>query len=155
MKKTVRPTLIVTAWCALFAACVQPPPPVQTLPPGPIPAEVIGYATAQVQYRAAKASGNGDGVTHAENTFWGISQEILSRQDPRLVDAWEVCERYRMGPPHNQRDVRSTFEPQFVRDCVNIDRRYSAAASAIRRDLEARIAAEDLGTVAQAGTGRP
>ena len=74
MKKTVRPTLIVTAWCALFAACVQPPPPVRTLPPGPIPAEVIGYATAQVQYRAAKASGNGDGVTHAENTFWGISQ---------------------------------------------------------------------------------
>jgi len=155
MKKTVRPTLIVTAWCALFAACVQPPPPVQTLPPGPIPAEVIRYATAQVQYRAAKASGNGDGVTHAENTFWGISQEILSRQDPRLVDAWEVCERYRMGAPHNQRDVRSTFEPQFVRDCENIDLRYDAATGAIRRELDARVAGADRAIIAQAEFGRP
>jgi len=84
-----------------------------------------------------------------------ISQEILSRQDPRLVDAWEVCELYRVEGPHDQHDVRSTFEPQFVRDCVNIDRRYGAATSAIRRDLEARIATEDLATVAQAGTGRP
>ena len=155
MSNMICSTLIVAAAGALLAGCAQPPPPVQALPPGPTPAEVIDYSIAQAQYRTAKASGNGDAVTHAENTFWGISQEILSRQDPRLVDAWEVCERYRMGPPHNQRDVRSTFEPQFVRDCVNIDRRYSAAASAIRRDLEARIAAEDLGTVAQAGTGRP
>jgi hypothetical protein len=116
---------------------------------------VIDYATAEAQYRAAKASGNGDVVTHAENTFWSISQEILSRQDPGLVDAWEVCERYRVAAPHNQRDVRSTFEPQLVQDRVNIDRRYGAATSTIRRDLEARIAVEDLATVAQAETGRP
>jgi hypothetical protein len=155
MKKMLRPILFATAACALLAGCAQPPPPVQALPPGPTPPEVIDYATAQTQYRAAKASGNGDVVTHAENTFWGISQEILSRQDPGLVDAWEVCERYRVAMPHNQRDVRSTFEPQFVRDCGNIDRRYSAATSAIRRDLEARIAAVDLATVAQSEPERP
>ena len=155
MSNVIWSTLIVAAAGALLAGCAQPPPPVQALPPGPTPAEVIDCATAQAQYRAAKASGNGDVVTHAENTFWGISQEILSRQDPGLVHAWEVCERYRVVAPHNRRDVRSTFEPQFVRDCENIDRRYDAATSAIRRDLEARIAGADLATIAQAGTGRP
>jgi hypothetical protein len=116
---------------------------------------VIDYSIAQAQYRAAKASGNADVVAHAENTFWGISQEILSRQDPGLVDAWEVCERYRVPASHDQRDVRPTFEPQFVRDCVNIDRRYGAATSAIRRDLEAGIAGADRATIAQAESGRP
>jgi hypothetical protein len=155
MKKMFRAVLFASAGGALFTACAQPPPPVQALPPGPTPAEVIDYATAQTQYRAAKASGNGDVVTHAENTFWRISHEILSRQDPRLVDAWDVCERYRVAAPHNQRNVGSTFEPQFVRDCGDIDRRYDAATSVIRRDLEGRIAGADLTTVAQAGTGRP
>ena len=155
MKKTVRPILLATGACALFAACAQSPPPVQALPPGPTSAEVTDYAIAQAHYRAATTSGNSDVVTHAESTFWSISQEILSRQDPGLVDAWEVCERYRVAAPHNQRDVRSTFEPQFVRDCENIDWRYGAATSAIRRDLEARIAGADRATVAQAGTGRP
>jgi len=150
----VRPVLFAAA-CALFAACAQPPPPVQALPPGATSAEVTDYATAQAQYRAAKASGNSDVVMHAESKFWSISQEILSRQDPGLVDAWGVCERYRVAAPHNQRDVRSTFEAQFVRDCENIDRRYDAATSVIRRDLEARVAGADLATVAQAGTGRP
>ena len=154
MKKMVRATLFATAACALLTACAQPPPPVQALPPGATPEEVIDYATAEAQYRAAKDSGNEDVVTQAENTFWGISQEILSRQDPRLVDAWEVCERYRVAAPHNQRDVRSTFEPQFVRDCENIDRRYDTATSAIRRDLEAKIAGADRATVAQAESGR-
>jgi hypothetical protein len=116
---------------------------------------VIDYAIAQAQYRAAKASGNGDVVTHAENTFWGISQEILSRQDPGLVDAWEVCDRYRVATSQDQRDVRSTFDPQFVRDCQNIGRRHDAATSAIRRDLDARIASADRATVAQAESGRP
>ena len=155
MKKMLRPILFATATCALLAGCAQPPPPVQALPPGPTPAEVIDYTTAQAQYRAANASGNGDVVTHAENTFRGISQEILSRQDPGLVNAWEVCERYRVAAPHNQRDVRSTFESQVVRDCENIDRRYSAATSAIRRDLEVKIAAADLVTVAQSEPARP
>ena len=152
MKKMVRPIVLTAAACALLAGCAQPPPPVQALPPGATSAEVIDYAMAQAQYRAAKASGNGDVVTHAENTFQGISQEILSRQDPGLVDAWEVCERYRVEGSHDQRDVRSTFEPQFVRDCLNIDRRRDAATSVIRRDLEAQIADADLRTVAQAGT---
>jgi len=95
---------------------------------------VIDYSAAQAQYRAAKASGNGDVVMHAENTFRDISQEILSRQDPRLVEAWEVCERYRVSAPHDQHDMRMTSQPQFVRDCENIDRRYGAATSAIRRE---------------------
>jgi hypothetical protein len=155
MKKMVRAILFATAAGALLTACAQPPPPVQALPPGATPAEVTDYAIAQAQYRAAKASSDGDVVTQAENTFWGISQEILSRQDPGLVDAWEVCERYRVAAPHNQRDVRSTFEPQFVRDCGTIDRRYGAATSAIRRDLEARISGADRATVAQAESGRP
>jgi hypothetical protein len=152
--KTIRPILFTTAAGALITACAQPPPPVQALPPGPTPAEVIDYATAQAQYRAAKASGNADVVAQAENTFSGIFQEVLSRQDPGLADAWEVCERYRVAASHDQHDVRSTFEPPFVRDCENIDRRYDSATSAIRRDLEVRIATEDLATVAQAGTGR-
>ena len=106
MKKMLRPILFATPACALLAGCAQPPPAAQALRPGPTPAEVIDYATAQGQYRAAQISGNGDVVTHAENTFWGISREILSRQDPGLVDAWELCERYRVAAPHNQRDVR-------------------------------------------------
>jgi hypothetical protein len=153
MRNVICSTLIVAAAGALLAACAQPPPPVQALPPGATPAEVTDYAIAQAQYRAAKASGDSDVVTHAENTFWSISQEILSRQDPRLVAAWEVCERYRVAVRYNQRDVRSTFEPQFLRDCENIDRRYDAATSAISRDLEARIAAADLATVAEARSG--
>jgi hypothetical protein len=155
MKKMLRPPLFSAAACALLAGCEQSPPPVQAFPPGPTPAEVTDYAIAQAQYRAAETTGNSDVVTHAENTFWSISQEILARQDPRLVDAWEVCEQYRVAAPHNQRDVRSTFEPPFVRDCANIDRRYAAATTVIRHDLEAQIAGADLATVAQAGTGRP
>jgi len=91
----------------------------------------------------------------ATNTFANISQEILSRQDPGLFDAWVICERYRVAGPHDPRDGRSTFEPPFVRDCENIGRRYNQATIAIRRDLEARIAAADLSTVTQAGIGRP
>jgi hypothetical protein len=60
MSNVIWSTLIVAAAGALLAGCAQPPPPVQALPPGPTPAEVIDYATAQAQYRAAKASGNGD-----------------------------------------------------------------------------------------------
>jgi hypothetical protein len=155
MKKTVSPILFATAAWALLTACAQPPPPIQALPPGPSPAEVIDYATAQAQYRAAKASGDGDELTHAENTLWSISQEILSRQAPGLVDAWQVCERYRVAAPHDQRDARSTFEPPFVRDCQNIERGHDAATSVIRRDLDARIVSADRATIAQAESGRP
>jgi hypothetical protein len=47
MKKMLRPILFATATCALFSACVQPPPPVQALPPGATPEEVVDYATAR------------------------------------------------------------------------------------------------------------
>jgi hypothetical protein len=50
---------------------------------------------------------------------------------------------------------RSTFEPQVVRDCENIDRRYDAATGAIRRDLDARVAGADRAIIAQAEFGRP
>jgi hypothetical protein len=89
----------------------------------------------------------------AVNTFSSIPQEILSRQDPRLFEAWAVCERHRLAGPHDPHDVRSTFEPQFGRDCERIDWQYNQATSGIRRGLEARIAAADLVTVAPAGAG--
>ena len=40
-----------------------------------------------------------------------------------------------MAGPQDPPDVRSTFAPQFVRDCQHIDWRYTQATSAIRRDL--------------------
>jgi hypothetical protein len=116
---------------------------------------VVDYARAQAQYRSAQASGNDDLAMQAANTFSGIAQEILSRQDPRLFDARVVCERYRVAGPYDPRDVRSTFEPQFVQDCESIDWRYNEATIAIRRNLEARIAAADLATIAQARAGNP
>ena len=132
MNHVIYSTFNVAAVCALLAACAQAPPPVQALPPGATSEEVVDYATAQAQYRAAKALGNGDVITQAGNTFLSISQEILSRQDPKLFDAWLVCESYRVTGPRDPLDVRSTFEPQFARDCESIDRRYHLATSAIR-----------------------
>ena len=82
------------AFCALLTACAQPAPPVQPLPPGPTPQEVADYARALAQYRSGLVSGNGDIVTRATNTFSLIADEILSRQDPSLFDAWMACEKY-------------------------------------------------------------
>ena len=155
MRKMICPALIAAAACALLAACARPATPVQALPPGATPEEVVDYARAQAQYRFAQASGNDDLVMQAANTFLSIPQEILSRQDPRLFDARVVCERYRVAGPHDPRDVRSTFEPQFVQDCKHIDWRYNEATIAIRRDLEARIAVADLATIAQARARHP
>jgi hypothetical protein len=155
MRKMICPALIAAAACALLAACAQPATPVQALSLGATPEEVVGYARAQALSRSAQASGNDDVVLQAANTFLSIPQEILSRQDPRLFDARVVCERYRVAGPHDPRDVRSTFEPQFVQDCEHIDRRYNEATIAIRRDLEARIATADLATIAQARAGHP
>jgi hypothetical protein len=116
---------------------------------------VADYARAQAQFRTAQASGDGDAVMQATNTFSLIAGEVLSRQDPTLFDARVVCERYRVAGPQNQRDMRPTYEPQFVRDCERIDWRYNQATVAIRRDLEARIAASDRATIAQAGAQHP
>jgi hypothetical protein len=147
--------IIIVAAGALLAACAPPPTPVRALPPGATPEEVADYARALVRYRWAQASGNDDVVTQAVDTWSGIAQEILSRQDPGLFEAHLVCGRYRLAAPQNPPDMRSTFPPQFVRDCQHIDWRYNQATSAIRRDLEARIAAADLAIVAQARAGRP
>ena len=147
--------IIIAAACALLAACGTPPTPVRALPPGATPEEIADYARALAQYRWARASGNDDVVTQAVDTWSGISEEILSRQDPALFEARMICERYRVAGPQDPPDVRSTFAPQFVRDCQHIDWRYNQATSAIRRDLEERIAAADLARVAQARTGRP
>jgi len=155
MRRSICSALLAAAACALLAACGQPAAPVQPLPPGPTPDEVADYAGAQAQYRAALASGNGDVVIQTTNTFALIAQAILSRQDPSLFDAQLVCERYRVAGPRDRRDLRATYEPQFAQDCEHIDWRCNQATIAIRRDLEARIAAADRATVAQAGAGRP
>jgi hypothetical protein len=116
---------------------------------------VVDYARAQAEYRSALALGNDDLAMRAANTFSSIAQEILSRQDPRLFDARAICQRYRVAGPHDRRDVQSTFEPQFVRDCERVEWRYNQATIDIRRDLEARIAAADLAIIAQATAGHP
>ena len=84
-----------------------------------------------------------------------IAREILSRQDPSVFDAPLVCEKYQVRGPRDGRGPRSTYETQFVQDCQRVDRRYSQETVATRRDLEARIAAADRATVAQAGVGHP
>ena len=155
MKKTICAALTVAAACVLLGACVQPPRPVQPLPPGPTPEEVADYARAQAQYRSALASGDDDAVMKATTTFLLISREILSRQDPRLFDAQMVCQSYRVAGSHNQPGTRTTYEPQFVQDCPSIDWRYDQATIDIRRDLEARILAADRATIAQAVAGHP
>ena len=154
MRGGICPAIIIAAACALLAACA-PPTPVRALPPGATPEEIADYARALAQYRAARASGNGDVATQAVDTWSSISEEILLRQDPGLFDARMVCERYRVAGPKDPPDERSTFAPQFVRDCQHIDWRYNQATSAIRRNLEERIAAADLARVAQARAGRP
>jgi hypothetical protein len=155
MRKMIRPAVVAAAGCVVLTACAQPPTPLRALPLGPTPEEIADYARAQAQYRTAQASGNDDIAVQAVRTFLGISEEILSRQDPRLFEARIVCERYRLSGPPDPRAVRSTFEPQFVQDCKRIDWQYDRATIAIRRDLEAKIAAADLATVAQAGAGHP
>jgi hypothetical protein len=155
MRKPICVALTAAAACVLLGACAEPPKPVQALPPGPTPEEVADYARAQTQYRSALASGDGDAVMQATNTFLLISQEILSRQDPRLFDAQIVCQSYRVAGPHDQPGTRTTYQPQFVQDCQSIDWRYNQATIDIRRDLEARIRAADRATIAQAVAGHP
>jgi hypothetical protein len=68
---------------------------------------VADYARAQTQYRSGLASGDGDLVIKATDTFSLIAQEVLSRQDPRLFDAQVVCERYPVAGPHDPGDMRT------------------------------------------------
>jgi hypothetical protein len=153
IKTIARPA--VAAACALLAACTPYPTPVQAvqaIPPGPTPDEVSNYATAQVQYRFGLATGNGDAVAEANETFRQIPREIFSRQDPKLFEAEVVCERNRVArPAATDRSVSTLIDPQ----CQNIDWRYNEATNAIRQDLEARIAAADFATIAQAGAAHP
>src|SRR5215471_8198961 len=127
----------VAAACALLAGCTSysaPIPAFQTIPPGPTPEEVANYATAQMQYRSGLATGNGDVVAKANETFRQIPREIFSRQDPKLFEAEVLCERYSVArPPATDRSV-----PTLIERCQNIEWRYSEATNAIRRDLETR-----------------
>ena len=154
MGKMIRSALPAVGACALLAACAQPTP-VQPLPPGPTPGEVADYARAQAHYRSGLASGNDDLVIKATDTFSLIAREVLSRQDPRLFNAQVVCESYQVAGPQYRRDTQTTYDPQFVQDCQRISWRYNQATVAIRRDFEARIAAADRATIAQAGAGYP
>ena len=145
-------TIAVAAACALLAGCTSysaPVPAVKTISPGPTPEEVANYATAQMQYRSGLATGNGDVVAKANETFRQIPREVFSRQDPKLFEAEVLCERYR--PAATGRSVSTLIEPR----CQNIEWRYNEATNAIRRDLEARIAAADFATIAQAGAAHP
>ena len=145
----------VAAVCALLAACTSysaPVPAVQTLPPGPTPEEMANYATAQMQYRSGLATGNGDVVAKANETFRQIPREIFSRHDPKLFEAEVLCERYSVArPPATDRSVPTLIEPR----CQNIEWRYNEATNAIRRDLETRTAAADFAIIAQAGAAHP
>ena len=153
IKSIARPA--VAAACALLAACASyqaPVAAVQAIPPGPTPDEVADYATAQMQYRFGLATGNGDTVAKANETFRQVAREIFSRQDPKLFEAKVICERYRVaGPAATARGVPALTG----RECQNIEWRYNEATNAIRRDLDARIATADTATIAQAGAAHP
>src|SRR6516165_12200382 len=134
IKSIGRPAVV--AACGLLAACAPYTAPVQAVqanPPGPTPDEVANYATAQMQHRFGLATGNGDVVAKANETFRQIPREVFSRQDPKLFEAEVLCERYR--PAATGRSVSTLIEPR----CQNIEWRYNEATNAIRRDLEARI----------------
>lgn len=153
--RTISCPLSAAATCALLAACTLYEAPVQPLPAGPTSEEVADYDIAQAQYRYGQSVGNGDDVTQALCTFSQIPGEILSRQDPRLVAAQVECERYRVAAPYNFAGMRTTYEPEFRYACTNVQYRYTAATAAIRKDLEAKIAAADLATIAQVRAGQP
>ena len=134
-------TIGLAATCALVAACAPNPPPIQPIPPGPTSEEVNEYAIAQAQYRVGLATGNGDEVTQAKETFQQIPREIFSRQDARVFEAELACEQYPVAAP-------AANSMPFEAKCRNIEWRYNAATNAIRHDLEARIAGADLAIIA-------
>jgi hypothetical protein len=78
-------------------------------------------------YRLGLATGNGDAVKKANETFYQIPREIFSRQDPRLFAAEVVCDGY---------PVAANSMP--TSQCQNIEWQYNEATRAIRRDVEAR-----------------
>jgi hypothetical protein len=139
----------------VLAACAQPQVPVVPIPPGPSPAEIADYAAAQAQNRRGQATGNADDIALTLYSSRQISAEILARQDPRLFDTYSLCESYRVAGPRGRLGMASNFEPQFVRLCDRIAWRYDEETAAIRSDLEAKIAAADRATIAQADAGHP
>jgi hypothetical protein len=139
----------------VLAACAQPQVPVVPIPPGPSPAEIADYAAAQAQNRRGQATGNDDDIAQTLYSSRQISAEILARQDPRLFDANSLCESYRVAGPRERLGMPSHFEPQFVPLCDRIGWRYDEETAAIRSDLEAKIAAADRATIAQADAGHP
>jgi hypothetical protein len=142
----------VAAACALLAACAPYPAPVQAIPPGPTPNELADYAAAQMQYRIGLATGNGDAVAAANETFRQIPRAIFSREYPATFEAELVCERYKVpGQASTGLNVPTPFELQ----CESITLRYNGATAAIRQDLNRRIVAVDFATIAQAGAAHP
>lgn len=138
---------VVALLANTVAACSQSEPPVVPLPPGPTAEEVTYYAAAQVEYRSAEASGNDDDGEEALYTFTQIPAAIILRQDPTLFAAQAACARHRVV---GQAGAEPGFEPQFRPACDDAEWRYNEEAIAIRRDLEARTAADDRAVIAQA-----
>jgi hypothetical protein len=130
---------------------LPPEQSVKPIPPGPSAAELADYAIAQTQYRYGLATGDADAISDATMTFWQIPREIFSRQDPRLFAAVLVCEAYRGQTPAATGETTSS--PSQLR-CQSVEQRYNEATIAIRRDVEAKIAAANSATIAQAGAGR-
>jgi hypothetical protein len=154
MIRSKRPPALA-ALGVLLAGCAQPQIPIQPIPPGPSPAEIADYAAAQAQNRRGQATGNDDDIVQALDTSRQISAAILARQDPSLFDAHSLCESYRTAVPRDPGGPPSAFAPRIARPCDRIEWRYNYATAAIRGDLEARIAAADRATIAQAGSGHP
>jgi hypothetical protein len=147
IKNALIRTIGLAATCAVLAACASNPPPIQALARGSTSEEVTEYAIAQTQYRFGAATGNGDEVAKAQETFRQIPREIFSRHDPKLFEAELACEQYPEATPAAD-SMPTPSEPQ----CRNIEQHYNAVTNASWRDLEARIAAADLAIIAQAGT---
>jgi hypothetical protein len=145
----------LAAASSLLLGCAQSELPIQPLPPGPTAAEIADYARAQAQDRLGQADGNGDAVAQVDYTRRQISAEILSRQDPRLFDAHQVCERYLISVPRDLGGMPGAADPPFAAACRDIVWRYDDATAAIRGDLEARIVAADRAIIAQAEPRHP
>src|SRR5262249_8231941 len=121
-------------------------------PARPDPEEMANYAMAQMEYRSGLATGNGDVIAKANETFRQIPREIFSRRDPKLFEAEVLCERYSVArPPATDRSVPTLIEPR----CQDTEGRYNEATNAIRRDLETPTAPAHFAINAQTGAAHP
>jgi hypothetical protein len=142
------------AIAVLAAGCAPVPPtgPTPPLPPGPTAAEIADFATAQMHYRYGLATGNDDLVAAASRTLAAVPREVFARADPRLFDAELVCER---SSPRLTNPNRQLPPVPFAVRCEDVEWRYREATIAIRREIEAQIAAAQSATIAAAQPQRP